>query len=524
MTQNVGQWSGHMATGQLDRLVDQIRKATVDLADSQLLKSFVAHRSETAFEALVRRHGPMVLGVCRRVVGDPHDADDAFQATFLVLARKAKSLRSSELLGNWLYGVAYRTALKARVTTARQRAREKQVRDMPNAPAQAEPETIWNELAPLLDRELSRLAEKYRVPVVLCELEGKSRKEAARQLGIPEGTLSSRLAMARRLLAKRLSRHGLAVSGLAATFSTPGASACMTRALVGSTVEAALLVAAGKTPAAVTAVALADAVLRSMLVSKLKLGASGLLAAALLCLGTLGFMGKASIEAGPLQAVPPTEKKSVPPPQEAWKPPPLPPDVPRWGPLGRPIWLLVPNPVVQAEMKLDTVQKKALAALVAEVLEPLRKWREFDPDERKQKYKQADELTKKGLAKILSDRQRQRLREIDLQQKLPRILGDKDVAAKLKPTEQQQWTFTSLENLFMGEEVFQFGYVNEVYRNPKYKEEMSAERHKLIQDIVKRHADAYERLEAALSNEQRMQLREILGKKIDIAALIDGIE
>src|SRR5947209_5026354 len=169
-------------------------------SDGRLLESFAHRGDQAAFEALVRRHGPMVLGVCRRVLGDVHAAEDALQATFLVLVRKAASIAKRELLGNWLYGVAYRTALKAKTAAARRRAKERQVRPMPNP---GNEEEVWRELQPLLDQELSRLPDKYRIPVVLCDLQGKSRQEAARQLGCPEGTVSSRLARARVMLAKR---------------------------------------------------------------------------------------------------------------------------------------------------------------------------------------------------------------------------------------------------------------------------------------------------------------------------------
>src|SRR5262249_1483282 len=146
-------------------------------------------RDEAAFAALVRRHAPMVFGVCRRVVGHLQDAEDAFQATFLLLARKAGSITAREAVAGWLYSVAYPARLEARSASARRRTRERQVAVMPE-PA-TEPEESLRELQRLLDRELHRLPEKYRLPVVLCELEGRSRKEVARQLGIPEGTLSS---------------------------------------------------------------------------------------------------------------------------------------------------------------------------------------------------------------------------------------------------------------------------------------------------------------------------------------------
>jgi RNA polymerase sigma factor (sigma-70 family) len=179
-----------MAAGQLNPVMRHLRRVALlqdgaGLTDAQLLEGFLARREEAAFAALVRRHGPMVFGVCRRVLGDIHDAEDAFQATFLLLVRKAASIVRREQVGGWLYRVAYRTALEAREIRARRRARERQVDAMP------EPEAflgdVWHGLQPLLDEELARLPEKYRVPILLCDLEGQTRKEVARQLKLPEG-------------------------------------------------------------------------------------------------------------------------------------------------------------------------------------------------------------------------------------------------------------------------------------------------------------------------------------------------
>src|SRR5262249_25504826 len=155
------------------------------------LEAFVSRREAAAFESLVRRHGPMVLGVCRRVLRDPHDAEDAFQAAFLVLARKAAAVSPPGMVGNWLDGVAHTTAVRLRAANARRRARERQVADMPQR--EAKQEGRQDDLHRLLDEELARLPDKYRVPVVLCDLEGRTRREVARQLELPEGTLSSRL-------------------------------------------------------------------------------------------------------------------------------------------------------------------------------------------------------------------------------------------------------------------------------------------------------------------------------------------
>jgi len=183
-----------------------------ELTDGQLLTDYVSGVDEASLAALVHRHGPMVWGVCRRVLRNYHDAEDAFQATFLVLVRKAASIESRELLANWLYGVAHQTALKARATAAKRNEREKQMTEMPE-PAVAD-QGIWRDLQPLLDEELSRLPGMYRVVIVLCDLEGKARKEVARQLNCPEGTVAGRLARARAMLAKRLSRRGGVVSGV----------------------------------------------------------------------------------------------------------------------------------------------------------------------------------------------------------------------------------------------------------------------------------------------------------------------
>ena len=273
-----------MATGQSNGVFRHLGRVALlpdgaGLTDGQLLERFVTRREEAAFEALVRRHGPMVLGVCRRVLHHGYDADDAFQATFVVLVRKAVSVKPRELVGNWLYGVAYRTALEARSLRARRQAKEMQVTEIPE-PAAPEADA-WPDLRPLLDQELSRLPDKYRQAVVLCDLEGRSRRDVARQLRIPEGTLSSRLAAARRLLAQRLTRRGLGLSGgaLAITLSQNAARAGVPASLVVSTTQAAAEVAAKGAAAAVSAnvAALSEGVLKSMFLNKLKIATVALL-------------------------------------------------------------------------------------------------------------------------------------------------------------------------------------------------------------------------------------------------------
>src|SRR5947209_9820637 len=197
LTDRPGRGSYRMPVQAITGVIRELRRAVLhqdgtDRSDAQLLAAFLA-RDEDAFNVLLRRHGQMVLGVCRRVLGNGHDAEDAFQATFLVLLRKAASLRQRELLGNWLYGVAYRTALEAKTARARRRAKEAAMRNRPLPDA----DDPWCELRPLVDQELERLPEKYRIAIVLCELEGKTRKEAAQLLGCPEGTVAGRLARAR---------------------------------------------------------------------------------------------------------------------------------------------------------------------------------------------------------------------------------------------------------------------------------------------------------------------------------------
>lgn len=245
------------------RVVQHLRRAALAdnaeaLSDDHLLECFIARQDEAAFEALVRRYGQLVFGVCKRILRHHEDAEDAFQATFLILARKAKSLRARDLLGNWLYGVAYRTSLRTRAMTARRRKKEQRA-----ARSSACMEPPQDDAAALLDEELNRLAERYRLPVILCDLQGTSRKAVADDLGIPLGTLSSRLAFARKRLALRLSRRGVTLGVVAAVSVPPG--------LAHSTAQAAMSFAAGKAAGLLSAQALciAEGVLKAMYVLKL---------------------------------------------------------------------------------------------------------------------------------------------------------------------------------------------------------------------------------------------------------------
>ena len=184
------------------------------LTEWQLLQRYTDRRDEAAFSALVARHAPMVLGVCRRMLADPQDVEDAFQATFLVLVRKARALRPHDAVGHWLHGVAYRVALRARSETTRRRSRERTVASIEDLAPAVGGERLGPdfELRPLLDEELRRLPATYRAAVVLCYLDGQTHEEAARQLGWPVGTVKGRLARAKDLLRDRLTRRGLTLA------------------------------------------------------------------------------------------------------------------------------------------------------------------------------------------------------------------------------------------------------------------------------------------------------------------------
>jgi RNA polymerase sigma factor (sigma-70 family) len=218
--------------------------------DEELLERFLnrgGEAAEAAFRALVERHGPMVLGVCRHVLGQQQDAEDAFQATFLVLARKGRTIRSRNILGRWLYEVAYRIALRAKAQAVRRRVQERQATEM--SPPAPENEAAWNELRPVLHEEVNRLPEKYRTPVVLCYLEGKTNEEVAQLLQWPVGTVKGRLSRARDLLRSRLMRRGLALSAgflLTALSENRVFAEVVPTPLVESTVRSGMLVSSLK--------------------------------------------------------------------------------------------------------------------------------------------------------------------------------------------------------------------------------------------------------------------------------------
>ena len=272
--------------------------------DHELLDAFVRRHDEAAFAELVRRHGPTVLGVCRRVLRDPHAADDAFQVTFLTLACKASSLRRVRALPAWLHRVAFHVALRVRARGRRveQVEREAPVMSHPEPAAEA----AWRELPAVLDEELQRLPDSLRGPLVLCGLEGKTHVEAARELGWPAGSLSKRLARGRELLRQRLARRGFELAGTAAAAGLIGeATAAVPEALLSATVRGAAAAAAGRTAelSAATAALLRE-VLDAMFWTRVKTGAVVLLAV-IVPLAGLGLFALAHA-APPVS--PPTER------------------------------------------------------------------------------------------------------------------------------------------------------------------------------------------------------------------------
>ncbi len=305
-----------MAKGALGEVLRHVRTLAAAhtgraASDRELLERFASGHDEAAFAALVERHGPMVLGVCRRALGDAHDAEDACQATFLVLARKADSVRKAASLGSWLHGVACRVAAGLRREQARRRRRERGAGR--RAPADPCAELAWREVQAALDEELGRLPERYRAPLVLCYLEGSTRDEAARQLGLSVGSLHGRLERGRTLLRGRLARRGLGLSAalLAAALSVGSARGALPPTLVLASARAAVRLAAGHPapPGDVPAnvLTLAQEVLKNMFVTKLKAGA-----ALVLCVGLL-----TAAVGGSLASVGTAREAKAPPPMAA---------------------------------------------------------------------------------------------------------------------------------------------------------------------------------------------------------------
>jgi len=311
---------------QLERLFQN--GSATGSTEGELLERFVTQRDDAAFEAIVARHGPMVLTVCRLLLRDPNDVDDAFQATFLVLVRKAGSLERCDLLGNWLYGVAHRVAVRARAVAARRTARtaaaieaaQSGVCHLPGLETRI-PHTssLEPELDPWLHQEIARLPEKYRVPIVLCYMEGLTHDDAARRLGCPLGTVKGRLARARELLRKRLARRGVTLSAatLATSLSCSDAKAAVPAALIQATLRVAQSVSSrtGVSLAACSTVSmpvatLGEGVLQVMTLTQVKTIALPLILVGAVATGVvaLAAQGNPKQRKGGTQAQPPASR------------------------------------------------------------------------------------------------------------------------------------------------------------------------------------------------------------------------
>ncbi|HEY7424322.1 MAG TPA: sigma-70 family RNA polymerase sigma factor, partial [Gemmataceae bacterium] len=290
-----------MASTTLGTILRHMRQlaAGENRSDRELLEAFAGRHDEDSFAVLVRRHGPLVLRVCRHLLHQEQDAEDVFQATFLVLAMKASSIRNADRLPSFLHGIAYRLALRARRDAARRRAREAQ---KPAPPPTEAPNVSWQEVQAILEEEIERLPEKYRLPFLLCHVQGLSRAEAARKLDLKEGTVWSRLNEARTRLQERLAQRGIALSAvLGAVALSDSATAAVPVALLDATVRCARLLAAGGVCADIVSARLAILVhagLRSLGAAKVKLGLS-VLVVWLMAAGAAGLMGQARMAQPP---------------------------------------------------------------------------------------------------------------------------------------------------------------------------------------------------------------------------------
>jgi RNA polymerase sigma factor (sigma-70 family) len=287
-----------------------------DSPDQELLRRFLGERDEAAFEALLRRHGPMVLDVCRSVLSNEADAEDAFQASFVVLARKAESIRKAASLASWLHGVAHRTALRARADVVRRQRHEARA---PERSTTTDPDELtWREVRQTVHEELDRLPKRYRAALVLCYLEGKTQDEAAAQLGLPKGTLKGHLERGRALLRARLIRRGLGPGAVLGLGSWPAvtATACPSPPLLVSTVKAATAVAAGGVAASVVSpnvAALSEGMVKAMFVKKLTITAVLLLAIAGSGTGlAVGMRGLPRADAGGVVEQPAAQERTGP--------------------------------------------------------------------------------------------------------------------------------------------------------------------------------------------------------------------
>jgi RNA polymerase sigma factor (sigma-70 family) len=411
-------------------LLGGLVSSTADqLSDSELLQQFCQQRDEEAFAALVRRHGPLVLGVCQRLLRHEQDAEDAFQATFLVLVQKAAGVQGRDTLAGFLYSVAYRTALKARSLAARRLRKEAEV--AAQVPSQWSSDDHPELDTELLDRELSRLPDRYRLPVLLCDLEGKSRKDAAELLGCSEGTLSGRLARARKRLADRLRQAGCGAAAVAVPVPS------VTPTLLASTVRTAAAFAAGGAGTAVPAqvLTLAHGVMKSMLLATLQKTALGVLAVAGVCLALWGVSGLLA----PAAAVAPIPEA-----------PAKPPEVPAVQIGLVPDYLLRDRKVLR-ELSTTAEQRDAIADQIEAAEEEAMKLytqllqnpQNVQQEEQVAKVQQQIEgmlrdAARKAIKDVLDHKQQTRLVQVALQAAGPEVFREEAVARELKLTDKQK--------------------------------------------------------------------------------------
>lgn len=442
-----------MAIGTLTNVLPRLRDATLQKfiaeSDAELLGLFISQRNESAFEVLLRRHGPMVYGVCLRVLRHTQDTEDAFQATFLVLAHKASSVSPRSKLSGWLHGVAHKTALKARQKAVHRLEVEKKV--PPRSPDEMRSDLNSTGLVELLDQEITGLPERYRLPIIHCDLEGRLRTEVARILRCSEGTLSSNLTRGRRLLAKRLSRRGVGPTVAAITLMLSAKSAVLAESLILDTVPvvlSSLAATAGVGSAASPNVAqLATGVMKSMFLKKLQ--------TAVLAAFAIAALSLAILAAYPIQAAPVAGAAPV--PADAKAVPEVVIDVE-----GR---ILMKRKVLK-DMKCDIEQLDRIMDILEEAeLKAQKKTNEAMtqafaggnpgvPNQQRfqqiqQMMQEAQETGEKEFKKATQDviannltaSQRKRLREIDLQVRGYKVFDNPEVAKALSFSEKQKEAF-----------------------------------------------------------------------------------
>jgi RNA polymerase sigma factor (sigma-70 family) len=419
--------------------------------DAELLELFVSTRDEEAFELLVRRHGPMVLAVCRRVLRHTHDAEDAFQATFLVLAHRARVVSPRSALAGWLYGVAHRTALKARHRAARRAEVERRAPARSTEPMP--PESNWDEVEPLLDAELAALPERYRLAIILCDLQGRLRTEAATALGCSEGTLSSRLTRGRRLLAERLKRRGVQLSAAALVTALSGRSIVLAEPLIRSTVPAALSAVSasavsGAGAASPSVAELATGVMKSMFLKKLQTLAVAAFVVAAVAAGLTTVIPDRSEAAAPVpKPAAGADDKAV---VEALA------DVDSQLLMNRKVMKDLKVEFDQFDKIMDTMEaaqqasyKKTNEAMMNLKVNP--QGGNFNPEAFQKMMQEAQEAGQKELRKAvagvvadtLTAAQRKRLREIDLQYRGHEAFTSPAVAKTLELTDKQKEKFAA---------------------------------------------------------------------------------